>query len=70
MLMEAPDGSPGIARRTDSRRDRGLPVVAAAVEPADRDIDVVADRVRRAVGHGHHEAAVEIADPAPAARWE
>ena len=70
--MDAPGGSPGIARRTSSRRDRGLPVVAAAAEPVDCGIDVVADRARRAVGHGHHEAAVWIAGPeqVPGEGWE
>jgi len=72
VLVEAPDGSAGIACRHGSRRGRGLPVVAAAAEPVDRGIDVVADRVRRAVGDGHHEAAVWIARSAPAqaAGWE
>ena len=58
--------------RHRSRHGGGLPVVAAATEPVDRGIDVIADRVRRAVGHRHHEVAVGIAGPAPApaAGWE
>jgi hypothetical protein len=61
-MPKRPALSPGLAPRSfhetrrRSRRSGGLPVVAAAAEPVDRGIDVVADRVRRAVSHRHHNA--------------